>query len=128
MCARPAASTRGRQKISFIWLPMAVAAAALLIGVGLGYAINSQKSGRESTEIAQLRGEVNGMRELVAQGSEAELEEMEKKWREENERIMRIHPPEMNPQEPGQPDEMPPVANPEPTNEEELPPEQRPLP
>ena len=59
---------------------------------------------------------------------EAELEEMEKKWREENERIMRLHPPEMNPLEPGQPDEMPPVANPEPTNEEELPPGQRPLP
>src|SRR3982751_281590 len=41
---------------------------------------------------------------------EAELEEMEKKWREENERIMRLHP--ANPSEPelGQPDAMPPVA------------------
>lgn len=48
------------------WLPMGVAAAALLIGLGLGYAVSSQKSGRESSEIAQLRGEVNGMRELVA--------------------------------------------------------------
>jgi sec-independent protein translocase protein TatB len=58
---------------------------------------------------------------------EAELEEMEKKWREENERIMRLHP--ANPQEPdaGQPDEMPPVAQPE-SPEEELPPEKRPLP
>ena len=61
-----AASSRERQKISFTWLPMAVAAAALLIGLGLGYAVSSQKAGRESTEIAQLRGEVNGMRELVA--------------------------------------------------------------
>jgi hypothetical protein len=61
-----AASTRGRQKISFTWLPMAVAAATLLIGLGLGYAVSSQKGARESTEIAQLRGEVNGMRELVA--------------------------------------------------------------
>ncbi|HEX6740200.1 MAG TPA: Sec-independent protein translocase protein TatB [Sphingomicrobium sp.] len=52
---------------------------------------------------------------------EAELEEMEKKWREENERIMRLHP--ANPTETGQPDEMPPVAS-----DDELPPEKRPLP
>jgi len=61
-----AASTRGRQKINFAWLPVSVAAAALFIGLGLGYAVTSQKGARESTEIAQLRGEVNGMRELVA--------------------------------------------------------------
>ena len=60
------ASTRGRQKGNFAWLPVSVAAAALLIGLGLGYAVSSQKASRESTEIAQLRGEVNGMRELVA--------------------------------------------------------------
>lgn len=59
---------------------------------------------------------------------EAELEEMEKKWREENERIMRLHPPDAHYPEPGQPDEMPPIANPEPPVEEELPPEKRPLP
>ena len=59
---------------------------------------------------------------------EAELEEMEKKWREENERIMRLHPPEAHYPELGQPDEMPPVVNPEPPGEEELPPEKRPLP
>jgi len=58
---------------------------------------------------------------------EAELEEMEKKWREENERIMRLHPSNAEYPEPGQPDEMPPVAKPEPP-EEELPPEKRPLP
>src|SRR5690349_4778173 len=57
---------------------------------------------------------------------EAELEEMEKKWREENERIMRLHPQDAYYPEPGQPDEMPPVADP--TPEEELPPEKRPLP
>lgn len=61
-----AASSRERQKGNFAWLPVSVAAATLLIGLGLGYALSSQKSGRESTEIAQLRGEVNGMRELVA--------------------------------------------------------------
>ena len=72
---------------------------------------------------------------------EAELEEMEKKWREENERIMSLHPaeahyPEPNQPEIGQPDEMPPIAEvPEPTlpfaetqPEDELPPEKRPLP
>ena len=58
---------------------------------------------------------------------EAELEEMEKKWREENERIMRLHPSNAEYPDPGQPDEMPPVAKPEPP-EEELPPEKRPLP
>ena len=44
---------------------------------------------------------------------EAELEELERKWREDNERIMRLHPPETHYPEPGQPDEMPPVAGPE---------------
>jgi sec-independent protein translocase protein TatB len=58
---------------------------------------------------------------------EAELEEMEKKWREENERIMQLHPPEADYPEPGQPDQMPPVVNPE-VPEDELPPEKRPLP
>ena len=58
---------------------------------------------------------------------EAELEEMEKKWREENERIMKLHPPSAHYPEPGQPDEMPPIANPE-NPDDELPPEKRPLP
>src|SRR3954452_11141382 len=42
---------------------------------------------------------------------EAELEEMEKKWREENERIMRAYPPEHHYPERGKPDDMPPVAD-----------------
>ena len=63
-----AASSRERHQVNLWtnWLPMGVAAAALLIGLGLGYAVSSQKGGRESSEISQLRGEVNGMRELVA--------------------------------------------------------------
>jgi sec-independent protein translocase protein TatB len=56
---------------------------------------------------------------------EAELEEMEKKWREENERIMQLHPSNADYPDPGKSDEMPPVAEPE---GDELPPEKRPLP
>ena len=70
---------------------------------------------------------------------EAELEEMEKRWREENERIMQLHPPEAHYPEPGQADVMPPVAAPPEAEEpslpfdetqphDELPPEKRPLP
>ena len=58
---------------------------------------------------------------------EAELEEMEKKWREENERIMKLHPANAHYPEAGQPDEMPPVASGE-TAEEEPPSDKRPLP
>jgi sec-independent protein translocase protein TatB len=76
-------------------------------------------------------GRVRGMARHFTSGienmvREAELEEMEKRWREENERIMQAHPPEAHYPEPGQPDEMPPIANPE--LPEELPPEKRPLP
>ena len=41
---------------------------------------------------------------------------------------MQLHPPDAHYPEPGQPDEMPPVAEPSKTEEEELPPEKRPLP
>ena len=57
---------------------------------------------------------------------EAELEEMEKKWREENERIMRLHPANAEYPEPGTPDEMPPVAGSD--APDEVSPEKRPLP
>ena len=57
---------------------------------------------------------------------EAELEEMVKKWREENERILRLHPADAHYPEPGQPDSMPPVADGE--SDDELPVEKRPLP
>ena len=74
-----------------------------------------------------------GIEEMVR---EAELQEMEKKWREENERIMQLHPANAEYSEPDQPDEMPPLAEPpEPTLPfdekqpgDELPPEERPLP
>jgi len=86
-------------------------------------------------------GRVRGMARHFTAGienmvREAELEEMEKRWREENERIMQQHPPDAHYPEPGTPDEMPPVAEvPEPMlplderqPEEDLPVEKRPLP
>ena len=74
-----------------------------------------------------------GLEDMVRQ---AELEEMERKWREENERIMQLNPPDARYPEPGHPDEMPPLAEaPEPMlpfdesqKGDELPPEERPLP
>ena len=67
---------------------------------------------------------------------EAELEEMEKKWREENERIMALHPPDAHYPEPGEADPIPPLAEADepklPLDEtqlgDELPIEKRPLP
>ena len=78
-------------------------------------------------------GRIRGMARHFTSGlenmmREAELEEMEKKWREENERIMRLHPVNAEYPEPGTPDEMPPAADPEPASDEELPPDKRPLP
>ena len=83
-------------------------------------------------------GRVRGMARHFTAGienmvREAELEEMEKRWREENERIMQLHPAHP---EPGQPDEMPPVADviepklpfSEDQPGDELPPDKRPLP
>src|SRR6478672_3178753 len=61
-------------------------------------------------------GRIRGMARHFTSGletmmREAELEELERKWREENERIMAAHPPEANYPEPGQPDAMPPVID-----------------
>ncbi|MES2119461.1 MAG: Sec-independent protein translocase protein TatB [Pseudomonadota bacterium] len=75
-------------------------------------------------------GKMRGMARHFTSGlenimREAELEEMEKKWREENERIMGLHPADAHYPEPGQPDAMPPVADPD---QPELPIEKRPLP
>jgi sec-independent protein translocase protein TatB len=86
-------------------------------------------------------GRVRGMARHFTAGIEdmvrqAELEEMEKRWREENDRIMSLHPANADYPEPGTPDSMPPLAEPPepmlPFDEkqpgDELPPEQRPLP
>jgi sec-independent protein translocase protein TatB len=86
-------------------------------------------------------GRVRGMARHFTAGIEdmvrqAELEEMEKRWREENERILQLHPANAHHPEPSEADEMPPLAEPPepmlPFDEkqpgDELPPEQRPLP
>ena len=60
---------------------------------------------------------------------EAELEEMEKKWREENERIMRLHPANAIYPDPSAPEEIAGSAGPSaPTDDEATPPAERPLP
>ena len=86
-------------------------------------------------------GRVRGMARHFTAGlenmmREAELEEMEKRWREENERIMKLHPADAHYPEPGTPDEMPPLGEASepmlPLDEaqpgDELPPHERPLP
>lgn len=80
-------------------------------------------------------GRVRGMARHFTSGiesmvREAELEEMEKKWREENERILALHPANADypdPQTANQPDSMPPLADPD-RPDDEQPPEMRPLP
>jgi sec-independent protein translocase protein TatB len=77
-------------------------------------------------------GRVRGMARHFTSGietmvREAELEEMEKRWREENDRILSLHPANADYPEPGGPDTMPPIAEGEPS-QEELPLDQRPLP
>ena len=82
--------------------------------------------------VGQWVGQVRGMARHFTAGienmiREAELQEMEQKWREENERIMQLHPRDADHAISGAPDEMPPVVTPE-VRDEELPPEKRPLP
>ena len=58
---------------------------------------------------------------------EAELEEMEKKWREENERIMKAYPPGADYPDPFPPPLPPPGAE-YPEDDDPVPPAERPLP
>ena len=72
-------------------------------------------------------GRVRGMARHFTSGienmmREAELEEMERKWREENERIMQLHPP--NADYPDPPD----VPSGQAPDDDPRPPEERPLP
>ena len=58
---------------------------------------------------------------------EAELEEMEKKWREENERIMQAYPPDALYPDPPPPPLPPPESDPV-EDDDPRPPSERPLP
>src|SRR4029079_584588 len=76
-------------------------------------------------------GRVRGMARHFTSGienmmREAELEEMEKKWRDENERIMTLHPAELHYPEPERApsDPLLPLGD-EPLKPEDLPPEKR---
>ena len=74
--------------------------------------------------VAQIRGMARHFQSGIdAMIREAELEEMEKKWREENERIMREYPALMEPQKP---EENQPALPLEP--DPQVPPEKRELP
>ncbi len=59
---------------------------------------------------------------------EAELEEMEKKWREENERIMSAYPPDAEDPEPPPPPQLPPPDAGPVEDDDPRPPSERPLP
>lgn len=77
-------------------------------------------------------GRVRGMARHFTAGienmvREAELEEMEKRWKEENERIMGLHPADADYPQAEHAAQTPPAANLEP-EQEELPLDQRPLP
>ena len=59
---------------------------------------------------------------------EAELEEMEKKWREENERIMQAYPPSGEYPDPPPAPPLPPPDAPQVEDDDPRPPSERPLP
>ena len=71
----------------------------LIIAVAALIFIGPKDLPRVMRTVGYWIGRVRGMARHFTAGvetmmREAELEEMEKKWREENERIMREHPPE----------------------------------
>ena len=77
---------------------------------------------RVMMQVGRWIGQVRGYARHFTAGienviREAELEEMEKKWREENERIMRLHPPDADYPDP-QSDE---DSDPRPPSERPLP-------
>jgi sec-independent protein translocase protein TatB len=102
----------------------------LLIAVAALIFIGPKDLPRAMRTVGYWLGRVRGMARHFTAGMEtmmrdAELEEMERKWREENERIMRLHPPEAHYPDPPPP---PPAELPPPTDEHPLPPAERPLP
>jgi sec-independent protein translocase protein TatB len=113
----------------------------LLIAVVALVFIGPKDLPRAMRTVGRWVGKVRGMARhfnagIEAMVREAELEEMEKQWRDENERIMREFPGGSDQvMLPGQPDDIPPVAPP-PSDQPDLPleqpddrpPSERPLP
>jgi sec-independent protein translocase protein TatB len=114
----------------------------LLIAVIALVFIGPKDLPRAMRTVGQWVGKIRGMARHFTSGveamvREAELEEMEKQWRDENECIMREFPANADQvMLPGQPDAMPPIAAPEPDDQPGLPleepdtrpPSERPLP
>ena len=114
----------------------------LLIAVVALVFIGPKDLPRAMRTVGHWVGKIRGMARHFTSGveamvREAELEEMEKQWRDENERIMREFPVDAGQvMLPGQPDEMPPVMTPAPNDQPDLPledpdtrpPSDRPLP
>jgi len=103
----------------------------LLIAVAALIFIGSKDLPRVMRTVGQWVGKIRGMARHFTAGveniiREAELEEMEKKWREENERIMRLHPPDGHYPDPQRPGEQVPPALPH--DDDPRPPSDRPLP
>ena len=98
----------------------------LLIAVAALIFIGPKDLPKAMRAVGYWVGRVRGMARHFTSGienmmREAELEEMERKWREENERIMQLHPPDADyPDPPDVPREAP--------DDDPRPPLERPLP
>ena len=104
----------------------------LIIAVAALIFIGPKDLPRVMRTIGHWVGRARGMARHFTAGvetmmREAELEEMEKKWREENERIMREYPPTGDFPDPSPPPLPPPDSGPV-EDDDPRPPSERPLP
>jgi sec-independent protein translocase protein TatB len=104
----------------------------LIIAVAALIFIGPKDLPRVMRTVGYWIGRVRGMARHFTAGvetmmREAELEEMEKKWREENERIMQAYPPDALYPDPPPPPLPPPDAE-YPDDDDPVPPAERPLP
>ena len=104
----------------------------LIIAIAALIFIGPKELPRVMRTIGYWIGRARGMARHFTAGvesmmREAELEEMEKKWREENERLMTLHPPGADYPDPPPPQLPPPDPGPV-EDDDPLPPSERPLP
>ena len=111
----------------------------LLIAVAALIFIGPKDLPKAMRTVGYWIGRIRGMARHFTSGienmmREAELEEMEKKWREENERIMKLYPPDGHYPDPPPPPPEPPTPElptpelPKPDDDDPRPPSERPLP